>query len=430
MSRVSNPRRTGWSVLRRRGGRGVAASVAAALAVVAVTAPASAQSAVGSLDPETFLREDTTASITAGTYLGSLVPLGSVLGAIALAGSADFTRIGGPPRPPAPVATRDLTIGATEVLAVAPLYPESTDPEFARAEVWTVTSAAMQREVRVEVYRAPEGVVGPSVYFLDGVTSSIPSGWHGGMGFGDPAMRARPMTVVVPTGAPASMWSDWISDDPILGPNKWETFLTEELPPLVEERLETNGHRGTLGVSMGAGPALHLAQSHPDLFGAAAGVSGCYSTTSAVGYQNVRLTVENGGGDPERMWGRPGSREWLRHDTAAHPESLAGKRIYLSSATGRIGALDLEHFAGQGSLLAEGHLLEKGTYECTRQFEDRLAAAGVDARVDYASTGIHNWPVFIPRMADALDHTLPGLGPVTRSAVSPFAPATDVRFGS
>ena len=49
----------------------------------------------------------------------------------------------------------------------------------------------MQRTVRVEVYRAPDGVDAPNVYFLDGVGSESPSGWSTGMGWGDPALRDR-----------------------------------------------------------------------------------------------------------------------------------------------------------------------------------------------------------------------------------------------
>ena len=42
--------------------------------------------------------------------------------------------------------------------------------------------------------------------------------------------------------------------------------------------------------------------------------------------------------------------------------------------------------------------------------ERSLDRAGVEHRVDYDDTGIHNWPVFIPRIKRAMEYILPGLG--------------------
>lgn len=428
-SRPSSPR----AVVRTMVRTGVVAGISTAL--VGTTVPAAgAQSATGSDAAYRAVSVPVSGALAALTHVGGSVSLGSALGSLEAVGSQDFTRPGGPPAPSAPVSERDPSITATELRGVEPLYPDSTDPAMARAQVWTVTSASMQREVRVEVYRAPGGASAPIVYFLDGVGSETPSGWSGGMGFGDAAMRDRDVTVVAPTGAPSSLWADWDADDPVLGPNRWETFLTEELPPLVEREVPNNGRWGTLGVSMGAGPAVHLANTHPDMFDAAAGVSGCYSTTGDVGYQTTRLTVEARGGDPDNLWGPRGSAGWRAHDTVADPSGLRGKRVYLSTATGRIGAMDLARFGSNGQLLAEGHLLEKGTYECTRELDAALDEQGIEARVEYSSTGIHNWPEFIPRMAQAMDHMLPGLGPVLRTVADPSGEgvggAGPARFGS
>ena len=73
------------------------------------------------------------------------------------------------------------------------------------------------------------------------------------------------------------MWSDWVEDDPVLGPNNWATFLTEELPPLLAtgipgraDGLAHNGSWGVMGLSMGASAAVHLANTY-DMFDAVAG---------------------------------------------------------------------------------------------------------------------------------------------------------------
>ena len=406
------------------------ATMAAVAMSVSVTPAAPAQSPgpswpdPGSLVPSVApgsLYGAPSLSIAGSTLLGAPIPLTAMLGSLAAVGSTEFDRPGGSSGAAAtPVAERDLTINASTVRDIKPLWPESTAADDRRAEVWTVTSEAMQREVRVEVYRAPAGVDAPNMYFLDGVGSESPSGWSGGMGWGDPELRNRQVNVIAPTGAPSSMWADWAEDDPILGPNKWETFLTEELPGLLEvgldgvaEPLPHNGAWGVLGVSMGAAPALHLANSS-ELFGGAAGVSGAYSTTDELGYQYARLTVAARDGDVTNMWGPRGSRLWQEHDTVADPSGLAGKSVYLSAATGLVGSAELGRFGSNEMVLVDGHILEKGSYESTRALEAALASVpGVDLKMNYVPTGIHNWPVFVPQMLPGTDHILAGLAPAT-----------------
>lgn len=220
------------------------------------SAPATAQSegpgsVIPSVAPGSLLGAPSL-SLAALTRLGAPIPIASVLGSVAAAGSGDFPRPGSSAGPSTPVATRDHGITMSRVIRVEPLFPGSVNPVDRRAEVWTVTSAVMQRTVRVEVYRAPDGLDAPNVYFLDGVGSEVPSGWSTGMGWGDPVLRDRAVNVIAPTGGPASMWADWQSDDPVLGPNMWETFLTTELPPLLAEGLAGRSaplaHNGSWGV--------------------------------------------------------------------------------------------------------------------------------------------------------------------------------------
>ena len=415
-------RRGGSAPATRAVLRGAALAAVAALTVAGV-GPAGAQSLdPGSLVPGVApgsLLGTPSLSVAALTQLGAPIPLGSVLGSVADAGSGDFTRPGSSTPPSTPIATRDSTITQNTVREVRPMFPGSLNPDDARAEVWTVTSRSMQRTVRVEVYRAPAGVDAPNVYFLDGVGSESPSGWSGGMGWGDPALRDRAVNVIAPTGAPSSMWSDWQTDDPVLGPNMWETFLTDELPGLLTqgppgsvEPPAHNGDWGVLGVSMGAASALHLANTYPGMFSGAGGVSGAYSTTDELGYQYARLTVAARNGDATNMWGPRGSAAWQAHDTVANPSGLAGMAVYLSAATGRVGSAELGNFGSNELVLIDGHILEKGAYESTRDLESALAdVPGVRLRTNYMPTGIHNWPVFITQMLPGMDHILTGLKP-------------------
>ena len=200
----------------------------------------------------------------------------------------------------------------------------------------------------------------------------------------------------------------------------WETFLVEELPGLLSRGLEGtaepvahNGDWGVLGVSMGAASAVHLANTN-DMFGGVAGVSGAYSTMDALGYQYERLTVAARGGDATNMWGTRGAEPWREHDTIANPAGLAGKSVYLSAATGRVGSSELGRFGSNEMVLLDGHVLEKGSFESTRALESALGSVpGVHLQMNYMPTGIHNWPVFVTEMLPGTDHILSGLAPAT-----------------
>ena len=426
MGNGSHIDRQGSRAHDRRGGFRTLAATAVVFAMAASGLPSAAAQSLdpGSIDPGSLIPSVApgsllgvpSLSVAALTQLGAPIPVTSVLGSLGAIGSSEFPRPGSSQAPSAALVDRDKSITASEVRKVEPLFPGSLNEVDQRAEVWTVTSQSMQREVRVEVYRAPAGVDAPNVYFLDGVGSEIPSGWSTGMGWGDPALRERQVNVIAPTGGPSSMWSDWETDDPVLGANKWETFLTQELPPLLKAGkpgttgpLAHNGSWGVMGLSMGASAALHLANTS-EMFKAVAGISGAYSTTDELGYQYARLTVAARHGDVTNMWGPRGSTSWAEHDTVANPSGLANKAVYLSAATGLVGSSELGRFGSNEVVLVDGHVLEKGSYESTHQLEAALGeVAGVKLKVNYMPSGIHNWPVFVTQMLPGMDHILSGL---------------------
>lgn len=212
----------------------------------------------------------------------------------------------------------------------------------------------------------------------------------------------------------------------VVPPSNWETFLTDELPGLLDgqESIRHNGYFGAMGLSMGGGPAVHLVNRHPEMFQAAAGISSCYSSQDPIGYQYTRLTVEAVGGDIENMWGPRGGQRWDHHDTKADPSGLQDKRVYLSAATGFIGSTDLTVFGSDEMIMIDGHLLERGAYECTVAFEQTLRDEGVEHHVDYEPFGIHNWPVFGPPLGPAMDYMMPALGPTPHAGGAGVGPGT------
>ncbi|MBD8031096.1 alpha/beta hydrolase [Corynebacterium gallinarum] len=290
-------------------------------------------------------------------------------------------------------------------------YPFPTDPTIVEAEIvgkqdqgdraprlekWTVASPSMQRNVDVQIMRSVDaGAPAPMLYMLDGIGGNkSSSGWinhgEGPKVFGD-----QNVTVVMPLGAAASMYSDWLEEDPALGRMMWETFIVEELAPLLEaeEELNFNGHRGIGGLSMGATGAVHLANTNPDFFDAVIGISGCYSTLDPIGQATVSLIVKSRAGDVENMWGPVGSKTWQDHDVVSNPEGLRDMAVYLSAANGVVDEIDREDFADKPfyELLA-GTVLERGVLSCTESLDESMRAAGMDHHiVDYKGAGVHNW---------------------------------------
>ena len=385
--------------------RRVAAVTAGALAValtIGSASPALAQTA--SIDPSTLGQDDLESIIDA---VGS-VPLGSTAGLIGSVGSADIP----------------LDAGSTEKVGTpTPVDPSITKTEFrgieryrkdeagnARAyEYWTVASKAMQREITVEVVPSRGEGAAPVLYMLDGVGAPITStGWAHQAEIAD-RLRDENVHVVNPAGAYASYYTDWEETDPTLGHNKWETFLTEELPAVVEQQLDTTAKAAVGGISMGGQAAMHLAAAHPDVYDAVMSFSGFYSTMDQLGYQTVRLSVETRGGDVENMWGPHRSKRWAENDTISHPEGLRGKAVYFSAGNAEIGEADLEQYGANYQSLLIGLVLEKGVYENSKAFEKALDRAGVEHRVDFSDTGLHNWPNFLKNFDSGWDHIKPAL---------------------
>ncbi|WP_245720176.1 alpha/beta hydrolase [Nocardia uniformis] len=332
-----------------------------------------------------------------------------------------------------------MTLGAIAVaaaltavpIAVAPMvWPEPTpvaeptvlrthlaSTEF-RGEGWerlNIVSAAMRRVVPVDVLVGSGSGPRPTLYLLDGVEAQPTSDWitKGGARefFAD-----KPVDVVLTSGGVGSMYSDWQRYDAKLGLNRWETFLTEELPPIVEAHLGSSGRRAIAGVSMGAQGAMMLAQRHPGRYRAVAGMSGCYSTADEVGRAVTRITVGSRGGNVENLWGPPTSPEWMAHDSLLGAESLRGTAIYLSAATGFPSVPDLISIAQSPDILdalgtaGGGVALEAGARDCTARFADRLAQLDIPATVEYTPTGLHAWPDFSAQLGPAWQTMAGALG--------------------
>ncbi|MDI9916356.1 alpha/beta hydrolase family protein [Rhodococcus sp. IEGM 1379] len=256
----------------------------------------------------------------------------------------------------------------------------------------TIASPALQREVGVEILLpADNSAPRPTLYLLDGAAGSEESsGW---MSFGGaPDFFAdKNVYVVMPNGGKAGMYTDWQNVDPKLGLHRWETFITEELPPLVDARFATNGVKAIAGTSMGAQGAMMLAGRHPGMYKGVAGFSGCYSTTDLWGRASILSTVTSRGGNPGNMWGELGGPEWEAHDSLRNAEQLRGTEIYLSVGPGAPGPHENLQTPSLADRLIVGGTIEAVANMCTHAFDERLRSLGIAATVAYEPNGTHSW---------------------------------------
>jgi S-formylglutathione hydrolase FrmB len=278
-----------------------------------------------------------------------------------------------------------------------------------RRQKVSVYSPSMDSVIVNDVFRAPGTARAPIFYLLNGADGGEDNkGWFGltdipGF-FGN-----KKVNVVSPIGGKSSFYTDWIADDPTLGRNKWQTYLTQELPSLMDRELNSNGLNAIGGLSMSGGSAIDLAIQAPGLYRAVGSYSGCPATSQGKQYTQTVLTVLGGGGNAANMWGPEGSPQWVAHDPSLNAAKLKGVAVYAAASAGGVGAVDNlpPDFPNPvGGLLVEGI-----TLDCTQQFVDAAKAAGVPVTFIVRPEGAHTWGLFDSEMRESWNLVIgPALG--------------------
>ncbi|MBF4999481.1 esterase family protein [Nocardia sp. BSTN01] len=260
-----------------------------------------------------------------------------------------------------------------------------------------VYSAAMRTVTRVQLIRAADpDRPAPTLYLLNGANGGISDGsWSDRTdiaGF----FADKQVNVVVPFGGASSYFTDWRADDPVLGRQRWRTFLTKELPPIIDSGFSGTGVNAIAGISMAGTSVFQLALAAPGLYKAVGSYSGCVRTSDPQGQLIVDAVVGNRMGNTVNMWGPPTDPAWAANDPYLHADRLRGTAIYVSTGTGIPGPLDTFQGAhGDATQLAYqlvfGAALEGVTNICTHQLHDRLQQLGVPATFDFRATGTHSW---------------------------------------
>ncbi|GGK55527.1 alpha/beta hydrolase-fold protein [Nocardia camponoti] len=280
----------------------------------------------------------------------------------------------------------------------------------------TVHSPAMNTPIQVQMLLARDWNSHPDAKFpmmlmLDGLRAmDDENGWTkdaDAEGF----YADKNVNVVLPVGGQSSWYTDWLSPDN--GRTyKWETFLTKELPPLLERDWRTTDVRGVEGLSMGGTAAMNLAGRNPGLMKFVASYSGLLTTTTlgmpqAIGFANK----DAGGFDAVAMWGPPGGPEWAAHDPYLLADQLKGVSMYVSSGSGLAGTHD--HASADVPLLSDnwaGTGLEILSRLSTQNFVAKLEKLAIPVQASYRPAGTHTWPYWDFEMRQSWPQAAKALG--------------------
>jgi diacylglycerol O-acyltransferase / trehalose O-mycolyltransferase / mycolyltransferase Ag85 len=246
-------------------------------------------------------------------------------------------------------------------------------------------------------------------YLLNGIDGGLDNkGWFGLTNipgfFGN-----KNVNVVSPVGGQYSYYTDWIVDDPAIGRNKWQTYLTKELPPVINRELNANGRNAIGGLSMSGSSALDLAIQAPGLYKGAGSYSGCPATSDPAHSGQIAITMIGGGANAANMWGPEGSPEWIAHDPAKNVAKLKGVAVYVAASLGNVGPVD--NLPPDFPAPIGGQLVESITLQCSQEFADAAKAAGVPVTFVVRQEGAHTWGLFESEMQESWNTVIgPALG--------------------
>lgn len=295
----------------------------------------------------------------------------------------------------------------------------STGPNKLRV---VVRSESMNRDIPLDVIRpADTSKAAPTLYLLNGAGGGEDSAsWQKQADIGT-FFQGKQVNVVTPMQGAFTYYTDWQkADDALHGVNKWETFLTQELPPVIDSALGTTKVNSLAGISTSGTSVFNLALKDPQLYKAVGAYSGCADTVTPMGQTYIQIVIAaRGSAEVENMWGPIGSPDWQAHDPIYNIGKLkGGPKLYVANASGLPGphdTLDSQGINGNVSTLANqiivGGIIEAATNECTHRLFDAVNFNGMgdQAHFDFKPAGTHSWGYWRddlnnswPMLADAM----------------------------
>ncbi|NKS67280.1 hypothetical protein GS461_18040 [Rhodococcus hoagii] len=188
---------------------------------------------------------------------------------------------------------------------------------------------------------------------------------------------------------------------------QWETFLTRELPPLIDDRLGGNGIRSIAGLSMGAQSAMMLAMRSPGLYRGVAAYSGCYESATPLGQAQMASTVTIERGGIENMWGRFDDQKWASTTVLLGAEKRRGTTLYVSTGNRCAGPHEtLDNPTSSRTVCAADRWKPVPTSAPAGSMT-ACARTGIAATVVYNPVGVHAWTYWRDELAILADTPRP-----------------------
>ncbi|MCW1959194.1 MAG: esterase family protein [Mycobacterium sp.] len=278
----------------------------------------------------------------------------------------------------------------------------------------SVFSPSMNKLVVNDVYKAPNPGA-PTFYLLPGIdggdnldpgTNFAPGSksWFGMtdiQGF----FADKNVNVVSPLGGQFSWYTNWVND----ASKQYQTYMTQELPPVINTTYGANGVNAVGGLSSTGGTAIDYAVQAPGVYRAVGSYSGFPAVSDPPAPQQVAATLIGGGASADNMWGPLGGPGWVTHDPAKNVDKLRGVAIYAAASGGGQGSVD-KLMPNSGPNIAGG-FIEGVVADSTRKFAEAAQAAHVPVNYVVRPEGSHTWGLFESEMQESWNTTIgPALG--------------------
>ncbi len=298
-----------------------------------------------------------------------------------------------------------------------------------RVALW-VQSPAMGQAIQVQLmlpaaWNAEPDRTYPSLLLLDGLRArGDASGWTLETKISQ-FFDAKNAIIILPVGGESSFYTNWVADAKGSA-YQWETFLMQELPPLLARDWRVGDKHGVAGLSMGGTAAMMLSQRYPEHFRFAGSFSGFLDTTSFGMPEAIKVAMQDAGGySAENMWGPLGSARWQEQDPKLHAERLRGRSVYVSAGSGNTGPWDQPSGLPDIPANFPGYGLELLSRMTTQTFVNKARGAGVDVTANFRPSGTHTWPYWQFEMTQAWPQFAGAVG--IENVEAPCAPVGAIR---
>jgi S-formylglutathione hydrolase FrmB len=219
---------------------------------------------------------------------------------------------------------------------------------------------------------------------------------------GEEMTKDYPSIIVSPDGN-SGYWSDWYNAG-TFGPPEYETYVIDQLIPLIDARYRTDpdrSQRAVSGISMGGYGSLMLASRHPDLFGQAASMSGALDSNDEALAAALTVSSTFDGGGLDAIYGSRLTEEvrWRGHNPTDLAANLRNTNLQVRTANGILNPAIGEGDKPEDALSC---FVELGVYQGTINMHEELTRLGVDHLWKDYGDGCHTPENFTRQTVDTL----------------------------